>query len=81
MMQPLPGGADARPFKTYHNSLGMDLFLRIAPELYLKRLVAGALKGFLKLTGISGMKAFPPSITRNSPCWSFIRRTPPMKIS
>ncbi len=41
MMQPLPGGADARPFKTYHNSLGMELFLRIAPELYLKRLVAG----------------------------------------
>jgi len=41
MMQPLPGGADARPFKTYHNSLSMDLYLRIAPELYLKRLVAG----------------------------------------
>lgn len=41
MMQPLPGGADARPFKTYHNSLSMDLFLRIAPELYLKRLVTG----------------------------------------
>jgi len=41
MMQPLPGGADAKPFKTYHNSLSMDLFLRIAPELYLKRLVAG----------------------------------------
>ncbi|RJP85907.1 MAG: lysine--tRNA ligase [Desulfobacteraceae bacterium] len=41
MMQPLPGGADARPFKTYHNSLNMDLFLRIAPELYLKRLITG----------------------------------------
>ena len=41
MMQPLPGGADARPFKTHHNSLDMDLFLRIAPELYLKRLVTG----------------------------------------
>ncbi|MBC2715079.1 MAG: lysine--tRNA ligase [Desulfobacteraceae bacterium] len=41
MMQPLPGGADAKPFKTYHNSLSMDLFLRIAPELYLKRLVTG----------------------------------------
>ena len=41
MMQPLPGGADAKPFKTYHNSLNMDLFLRIAPELYLKRLITG----------------------------------------
>ncbi len=41
MMQPVPGGATARPFKTYHNALGMDLYLRIAPELYLKRLLVG----------------------------------------
>ena len=41
MMQAIPGGAAARPFSTYHNALDMDLYLRIAPELYLKRLVVG----------------------------------------
>ena len=41
MMHPLPGGAAARPFVTHHNTLDIDLFLRIAPELYLKRLTVG----------------------------------------
>jgi lysyl-tRNA synthetase class 2 len=50
MMHSIPGGALARPFKTFHNALGMDLYMRIAPELYLKRLIVG---GFEKVYEIN----------------------------
>ena len=49
MMQAVPGGATAKPFKTYHNALSMDLYLRIAPELYLKRLLVGGFERVFEL--------------------------------
>ena len=69
MMQPIPGGARARSFVTHHEALHTDLHLRVAPELYLKRLLVG---GFSK---VFEMKVCPPSTIPNSQCWNFTKLT------
>ncbi|MBC2704355.1 lysine--tRNA ligase [Desulfobacula sp.] len=69
MMQPLAGGAEATPFKTWHNALGMELFLRIAPELYLKRLVVG---GFEKVFEINRNFRNEGISTRHNPEFTMV---------
>ena len=69
MMQAIPGGA-SRVHSVHHNALDMELFLRIAPELYLKRFVVGGFEKVLKLTVTSVMKVCRLVITQSSLCWS-----------
>ncbi len=69
MMQVIPGGATARPFTTFHNALDMDLFLRIAPELYLKRLVVG---GFERVYEINRNFRNEGLSTRHNPEFTMI---------
>jgi lysyl-tRNA synthetase class 2 len=75
MMQAVPGGAAAAPFRTHHNALGMDLFLRIAPELYLKRLLVAGLPKVFELNrnfrneGIS--RRHNPEFTMLEAYWAY----------
>jgi len=75
MMQTIAGGAAAQPFKTHHNALGLDLYLRIAPELYLKRLLVGGFTKIFELNrnfrneGIS--RRHNPEFTMLEAYWAF----------
>jgi lysyl-tRNA synthetase class 2 len=69
MMHPIPGGAAAKPFETHHNALDMQLFLRIAPELYLKRLVVG---GYEKVFEINRNFRNEGISTRHNPEFTMI---------
>jgi lysyl-tRNA synthetase, class II len=60
MLHPIPGGALARPFVTHHNALDIDLYLRIAPELYLKRLVAGGLPRVFEISRVFRNEGLSP---------------------
>ena len=72
MMHPIPGGAAARPFLTHHNALDMPLYLRIAPELYLKRLIVG---GFERVFEINRNFRNEGLSTRHNPEFTMIELT------
>ena len=77
MMQPIPGGAAARPFITHHNALDCDLFLRIAPELYLKRLVVGGFERVFEINrNFRNEGHLDARTTPSSRCSSSTRPTP-----
>ena len=74
ILQPLYGGALARPFTTHHNALDMQLYLRIADELYLKRLIVGGMERVYEIGKNFRNEGLTAFTTPSSPCWS---STPP----
>jgi lysyl-tRNA synthetase class 2 len=85
MMHPIPGGALARPFLTHHNALDMDLYLRIAPELYLKRLIVGGFEKIYEIgrnfrnEGIS--TKHNPEFTMMEVYWAYVDYEAVMKLT
>lgn len=78
MLHPIPGGANARPFVTHHNALDVDFFLRVAPELYLKRLIVGGFERVYEVArcfrneGID--YAHNPEFTQIELYWAFVEK-------
>lgn len=85
MMHPIPGGANARPFITHHNALGIDRYLRIAPELYLKRLIIGGMEAVFEINRNfrnEGMDhTHNPEFTMLEFYWAYHRYTHLMEIT
>ena len=85
MMHPIPGGANARPFVTHHNALGVDRYLRIAPELYLKRLIVGGFEAVFEINRNfrnEGMDAtHNPEFTMIEFYWAYHRYEDLMKLT
>ena len=85
MLHPIPGGALARPFETHHNALGEDLYLRIAPELYLKRLVVGGMEKVFEIGRVfrnEGMSTrHNPEFTMLELYWAYADHADMMRLT
>ena len=75
ILQSIAGGAAARPFITHHNALDMPLYMRIASELYLKRLIVGGFEGVYEMARTSVTKEWTAHTIRNLPAWKYMLPT------
>jgi lysyl-tRNA synthetase class 2 len=75
VLQPIPGGAAARPFVTHHNSLDIPLYMRIANELYLKRLIVGGFRRRIRILEKLPQRRHGPRTIRSLPPWKSMSPT------